>query len=321
MSTLPRAAELTLEQQVSLLAGGDFWHSASVPAAGIPSITLTNGPHGVRLQAEGSDHLGLSDASPATRFPPAVTLASTWDEPLVEEVGAALGREARDLRVGVLLGPGLNIKRHPLGGRNFEYLSEDPLVAGRLAAALVNGIQSQDVAACPKHFAVNNQEGQRFVADAVVDERTLREIYLSGFEHLVKAAKPQTIMAAYNGANGHSMTVNRRLLTEILRGEWGFDGLIMSDWGATGERVEALRAGMDLTMPGDNGIDDGMLLAAVRSGRLPRDVVTTCAQRVLDLVAALRPTVGESQPGSVTSEHVVATTSWRDARLPRVRCC
>lgn len=282
--TLPQAADLALAQQVRLLSGGDFWHTSSLPEADVPATMLTDGPHGIRRQRGSSDHLGLASSIPATCFPPAVTLASSWDEALLEEVGRAVGAEARVLGVGVVLGPGLNLKRHPLGGRNFEYFSEDPLLTGRLAAAMVRGIQAEGVGACPKHFAVNNQEGHRFVVDAVVDERTLRELYLSGFEQVVTQARPWTIMAAYNSVNGTSATENHRLLTEILRDEWGWDGVVMSDWGATGDRVRALAAGLDLTMPGNHGIDDAGVIAAVQTGALPASTVAASAQRILDLV-------------------------------------
>jgi beta-glucosidase len=285
MTTLPAAGSLTLAQQVSLLSGGDVWRTQSLPAAGVPSVVLSDGPHGLRFQADAADQLDMSGSEPSTCFPTAVTIASAWDEDLATEIGAALAIEARALGVDVVLGPGLNIKRHPLCGRNFEYLSEDPLLSGRLAAAMVTGLQRNGVGACLKHFAVNNQESHRFVVDAVVDERTLRELYLSGFEHAVKAARPWTVMAAYNLVNGCPATEHHRLLTEILRTEWGFDGLVVSDWAATNDRVAAVAAGMDLEMPSSAGLFDREVVRAVESGRLPAGLVTTSAQRVLDLVA------------------------------------
>lgn len=272
--------ELTLEEGISVLSGRDFWHTEEVPRVGLRSLTMADGPHGIRLQLGEKDHLGLNAAEPATCFPTAVTLASSWDEELLTEVGQAIGVEALALGVDVVLGPGLNIKRHPLGGRNFEYLSEDPLLSGRLAAALVRGIQGKGVGACPKHFAVNNQEGHRFVVDAVVDERTLRELYLAGFEHVVRTAAPLSVMAAYNSVNGTSMTLHRRLLTEVLRHEWGFDGLVVSDWTATGDRVASIRAGMDLAMPGGSRIDDRVVRRAVDRGELDAAEVATCAGRL-----------------------------------------
>lgn len=281
----PPADELTLDQQISILSGADFWHTQAVPDTGVRSMMMADGPHGIRRQVGESDHLGLNPAAPATCFPTAVTLASSWDEELMREVGQAIAREAVALDVDVVLGPGLNIKRHPLGGRNFEYLSEDPLLTGRLATAMVEGIQGEGVGASPKHFAVNNQEGHRFVVDVVVDERTLREIYLSGFEQVVTRARPWTVMAAYNSVGGTTMTLHRELLTTVLREEWGFDGLVVSDWTATGERVASIEAGMDLAMPGGSGIDDAVLRSAVDEGRLSPSTVAASAQRVLDLQA------------------------------------
>lgn len=277
------AASLSLRERVRLLSGRDEWRTTS--AGDLRPAMLSDGPHGLRVQPEGGDHLGFGDSVPATCFPTAVTLACAWDDDLAREVGAAIGLEALALGVDVVLGPGLNIKRHPLGGRNFEYFSEDPLVSGRLAAAMVEGIQSAGVGACLKHFAVNNQESHRFVVDAVVDERTLRELYLAGFEHAVRASRPWTVMASYNLVNGEHATEHQRLLTEILRDEWGFDGLVMSDWGAVSDRVRGIAAGMDLEMPTSRGLFDADVRAAVDAGRLADEAVTTSAQRVLDLLA------------------------------------
>lgn len=282
MSEEPRAADLPLRERVRLLSGRDEWRTEE---AGGRRAMLSDGPHGLRVQREGGDHLGFGDSVPATCFPTAATLACTWDDDVVREVGAAIGLEARALGVDVVLGPGLNIKRHPLGGRNFEYLSEDPLLSGRLAAAMVEGIQDQGVGACLKHFAVNNQESHRFVVDAVVDERTLRELYLSGFEYAVRVGRPWTVMAAYNRLNGEPATAHRWLLTTVLRDEWGFGGLVMSDWGAVGDRVGGIAAGMDLEMPTSRGLFDPDVLAAVDDGTLPEEAVTRSAQRVLDLLA------------------------------------
>ncbi len=279
------ASELSLEEQIRLLSGSTFWLTEPLPEHGVPGVMLSDGPHGLRAQTGDGEHLGLLGSLPATCFPPAVTIASSWDPELVEQIGRAVGAEARALGISVVLGPGLNIKRHPLCGRNFEYLSEDPLLAGHLAAAMVDGIQSQGVGACLKHFAVNNQESHRFVVDAVVDERTLREIYLAGFEYAVLASTPRTVMAAYNLVNGTYCCEHDYLLTTILRDEWGFDGLVMSDWGATNDRAAGVRAGMDLEMPGNGGVFDASVAAAVADGVLTPDQVATCAQRVLDLVA------------------------------------
>lgn len=283
--SLPAASELTLEEQVRLLSGSDHWHTEPLPARGVPAAMLSDGPHGLRTQHQEEDHLGLGSSEPATCFPTAVTLASSWDEALVREVGAAVGTEALALGVDVVLGPGLNLKRHPFCGRSFEYFSEDPLLSGRLAAALVDGVQGAGVGACVKHFAVNNQEAHRFVVDAVLDERTLRELYLAGFEHVVTQARPWTVMASYNRVGGVPASEHHHLLTEVLRGEWGFDGLVMSDWGAVVDRAAGVAAGMDLEMPGGASLHDDAVLDAVRSGRLDAGAVEASAQRVLDLVA------------------------------------
>nr|MDQ6900744.1 beta-glucosidase [Candidatus Dormibacteraeota bacterium] len=216
-------ADLTLEEKASLLDGADFWRTQPVERLGIPGIMVTDGPHGLRKQAEGADHLGLNASVPATCFPPAAGLASSWDVELLGRVGAALGRECRAAEVSVLLGPGVNMKRSPLCGRNFEYFSEDPALAGDLAAALVNGIQSQGVGTSLKHFAANNQETDRMTVSAEVDERTLREIYLPAFERVVTQAQPWTIMCSYNRINGVYASENHWLLTDVLRGEWGFE--------------------------------------------------------------------------------------------------
>lgn len=279
------ASDLSLAEQIRLLSGSTFWLTEPLPEHGVPAIMLSDGPHGLRAQSGEGEHLGLLGSIPATCFPPAVTIASSWDPDLVRQIGVAVGAEARALGVSVVLGPGLNIKRHPLCGRNFEYLSEDPLLAGHLATAMVQGIQSEGVGACLKHFAVNNQESHRFVVDAVVDERTLREIYLAGFEHAVRESRPRTVMAAYNLVNGTYCCEHDYLLGRVLRDEWGFEGLVMSDWGATNDRVAGIRAGMDLEMPGNDGVFDDSVAAAVAAGTLATHDVEVCAQRILDLVA------------------------------------
>jgi beta-glucosidase len=280
---------LTRAARVRLLSGRDLWRTAAESAVGLDSVWLSDGPHGLRKQIGDTDHLGIAESEPATCYPTAATLASSWDVELLEQVGSALGREARHQGVEVVLGPGLNIKRHPNCGRNFEYFSEDPLLSGRLAAAMVRGIQSQGVGACLKHFAVNNQEAWRLVVDAVVDERTLREIYLTGFEIAVKESSPWTIMAAYNRLNGEYCTDSHRLLTTILRDEWGFDGLVMSDWTATNDRVSGVRAGMDLEMPSSGNSFDADVLAALEKGDLCEDELNRCAQRLVYLAARTAP--------------------------------
>jgi beta-glucosidase len=277
-------AELTLEEKASLCLGSDFWHTAPVERLGIPAIMVSDGPHGLRKQPEEGDHVGISGSVPATCFPTACALGSSWDPQLVQRVGAALGREARAHGVAVVLGPGINIKRSPLCGRNFEYLSEDPVLSGVLGAAMIHGIQGQGVGASLKHYAANNQETDRLRVSAEVDERTLREIYLAGFERAVTQARPWTVMCAYNKVNGVYASQNARLLTTILRDEWGFDGLVVSDWGAVHDRVAALVAGLDLEMPPDLGVSDAAIVTAVRTGQLEEGVLDTAVARVLQLV-------------------------------------
>lgn len=226
--------KLTTLEKAALLSGKSVWESRDLPGKGIRSVFMSDGPQGVRKQLGSADHLGLHGSVPATCFPTAATVANSWDVELAEKVGTALGVEAAALEVDVLLGPGLNIKRSPLGGRNFEYFSEDPYLSGKLAAGYVRGIQSQGVAATPKHFAVNSQELRRMASDSVVDERTLREIYLTAFEIVVREAKPRALMSSYNLVNGTYAHENRHLLQEILRDEWGFDGIVITDWGGAG---------------------------------------------------------------------------------------
>lgn len=274
---------LTLEQKASLLSGRDFWSTKPIPEAGIPSIVLTDGPHGVRRQAGDADHLGISDSLPSTCFPLAVAVGSSWDPKLAERVGAAVGREGRAFGVSVILGPGVNIKRSPLCGRNFEYYSEDPYLSGVLGAAHVIGMQAAGVGASVKHFAANNQEHERMRISADVDERTLREIYLPAFERVVTEAKPATVMCSYNKVNGIHASQNSWLLTDVLRGDWGFDGAVVSDWGAVSDRVAGVAAGMDLEMPGSGGATDQQIVDAVRSGALDEGLVDDAVRRVLAL--------------------------------------
>lgn len=277
-------ADLTLEEKASLTSGADFWTTKPLERAGIPAIMLTDGPHGVRKQREDADHLGIGDSVPATCFPPAVALGSSFDPELLERVGVALGEEARAEGVGVLLGPGINIKRSPLCGRNFEYLSEDPHVSGVLGSALVRGLQSQGVGASLKHFAANNQEADRMRVSADVDERPLREIYLRGFQRVVEDEQPWTVMCSYNRLNGVYTSEDPWLLTKVLRDEWGFEGLVVSDWGAVNERVTGLAAGLDLEMPASGGRTDAELVAAVRSGVLDQRLLDQAARRNVELV-------------------------------------
>ncbi|MGC4154537.1 MAG: beta-glucosidase [Propionicimonas sp.] len=278
-----RLEDATLAERASLTSGETFWRTQSIGRLGIRGLLLADGPHGIRRQPD-EHNFGIGESLLATCFPPAVALASTFDTHLVRCVGAAIGREARTLEVDVVLGPGLNLKRSPLGGRNFEYYSEDPWLSGRLAAAMVEGIQSEGVAACAKHFAVNNQETDRLRVSAEVDERTLRELYLRSFEHVVRSARPWMVMCAYNGVNGVPASSNRWLLDTVLRQEWGFDGVVVSDWGAVGDPVAALAAGLDLQMPATGGRSDAVVVRAVEEGRLAAEVVDRSAARVLRLV-------------------------------------
>jgi beta-glucosidase len=303
---LPRASALSTEEKAALTSGKSFWETEGVDRVGIPSIYLTDGPHGVRKQSGGGDHLGIGDSVPATCFPPAVALGSSWDADLLERVGEALGEEAKAENVGVLLGPGINIKRTPLCGRNFEYLSEDPILSGRLGAALVDGLQSQGVGASLKHFAANNQETDRMRVSADVDERPLREIYLRGFQHVVEHAAPWTVMCSYNRINGVYASEDPWLLTSVLRDEWGFDGIVVSDWGAVNKRVNALAAGLDLEMPSSNGVTDAQLVAAVKDGSLDQTVLDTAADRVIDLVQKVVDNADESADYDRDAHHALA---------------
>ncbi len=296
--------QLTLEQKAALTSGGDFWHTQALPGAGIAPVMLADGPHGLRRQPEGGDALGIGTSVPATCFPPLVGLGSSWNRSLVEQVGRAIAREATAQRVGVVLGPGVNIKRSPLGGRNFEYVSEDPLLAGRIGAAWVTGVQSLGVGTSLKHFAVNSQETDRLRVSAEVDERTLREIYLPAFEHIVTTARPTTVMCAYNAVNGTLCSQNRWLLTEVLRGEWGFDGLVVSDWGAVSDRAAALEAGLDLEMP-PSGADQA-LAEAVRTGDLDQRYLDASARRVLELIERTAGPRAADGAISVEEHHALA---------------
>lgn len=299
-------AKLTLEEKASLCSGSDFWHTQPVERLGIDAVMVTDGPHGLRKQAGHSDHLGLNESVPATCFPAAVGLGSTWDTALLRRVGEALGVETRSNEVAVLLGPGVNMKRSPLCGRNFEYFSEDPLLAGELAAALVEGVQSQGVGTSLKHFAVNNQETDRMRVDAQVDERTLREIYLPAFERVVKQARPLTVMCAYNKINGTFGSEHPWLLTTVLRDEWGFDGLVMSDWGAVEDRVAGVSAGLDLEMPASGGTNDQRVLDAVRDGRLPEADLDVAVVNFLTLLARTMPAVADPGDFSAADHHALA---------------
>ena len=277
-------AKLNLEQKCALLSGAGTFTTRGCPKAGVPSITLSDGPNGVRKQAGAADHLGLNPSVPATCFPTAATVACSWDPALGEEIGRAMGEEAAAQEVAVLLGPGLNTKRSPLCGRNFEYFSEDPYLSGKMAAAYVRGIQSEGIAACPKHFAVNSQELRRMASDSVLDERTLRELYLTGFEIVVKEAAPKTIMSSYNLVNGIYANENAHLLQDILRRDWGFSGAVVTDWGGSNDHALGVKNGSTLEMPAPGGDAVRELLAAVQSGKISEADVDARLDELLTLV-------------------------------------
>ena len=277
-------AKLNLKQKCALLSGAGTFTTRGCPKAGVPSITLSDGPNGVRKQAGAADHLGLNPSVPATCFPTAATVACSWDPALGEEIGRAMGEEAAAQEVAVLLGPGLNTKRSPLCGRNFEYFSEDPYLSGKMAAAYVRGIQSEGIAACPKHFAVNSQELRRMASDSVLDERTLRELYLTGFEIVVKEAAPKTIMSSYNLVNGTYANENAHLLQDILRRDWGFSGAVVTDWGGSNDHALGVKNGSTLEMPAPGGDAVRELLAAVQSGKITEADVDARLDELLTLV-------------------------------------
>ena len=302
--TSPALRALGDDALVSLVSGADDWHTEAVPELGLDAVMMADGPHGLRkvMSASLAD---LQASEPATCFPTGSALAATWDRELVAEVGRAIGREAVAEGVGVVLGPAVNLKRHPAAGRNFEYFSEDPLLAGELAVAWIDGVQGEGVGTSLKHFAVNNQESNRMVVDAVVDQATLRELYLSAFEAAVRRSQPATIMSAYNRLNGVYCSEDPWLLTDVLRTEWGFEGLVVTDWGANADRVAGICAGQDLEMPGGHGTHDAALRSALDDGSLPRAELEQCAQRVLSLIEqSNQRTSADGTPlGTLHDEH------------------
>ncbi|MBO2516401.1 MAG: glycosyl hydrolase [Clostridiales bacterium] len=274
-------SQMTLEEKCSLLSGSDFWHTKAVERLGIPAVMVSDGPHGLRKQDTSGDHLGINDSIKAVCFPAGCASTASFDRELVYEVGEDIGDSCQHEELAVNLGPAINIKRSPLCGRNFEYLSEDPYLAGEMAASLVRGVQSRNVGVSVKHYLANNQEHRRMSSSSNIDERTLREIYLAPFEKVVKDAKPWTVMCSYNRINGVLASENKRYLTDILRGEWGFDGYVMSDWGAVSDRVKGVEAGLDLEMPSSGGVNDRRVLEAVRSGKLDEKYVDLAVERIL----------------------------------------
>lgn len=298
--------EMTLEDKIALCSGENFWETKKYEAYGIPSLFMCDGPHGLRKQENGADMLGVHQSRAATCFPAEVTTAGSWDPKLLTAIGSAIGEEAREQGVGLVLGPGANLKRNPLCGRNFEYFSEDPYLAGKLAAGFIRGAESQGVGTSLKHFAANSQEHSRFTSDGVMDERTLRELYLTAFEIAVKEGKPATVMCAYPKLNGVHCSDNKKLLTDILRTEWGFGGLVVTDWGAMNDRIEGFRAGCDLNMPGGSDYMEKDVLQAVKDGALPERCVDDSARRVLELVFRAEETLKEKTDCDYDAHHALA---------------
>ncbi len=299
-------SEMSLEDKIALCEGGDFWRTRAFEKYGIPAMFMCDGPHGLRKQENGADMFGINNSREATCFPTGVTTADSWDEGLLEEIGAAIGEEAADQGVGLVLGPGANLKRNPLCGRNFEYFSEDPYLAGKLAAGFIRGVEAKGVGASLKHFAANSQEYRRYTSDSVMDERTLRELYLGAFEIAVREGGPSTVMCAYPKLNGVHCSDSKKLLGDILRGEWGFGGLVVTDWGAMNDRVEGFRAGCDLCMPGGGEFMWKEALEAVRSGELPEEAVDDSARRVLELVRRASGARGQEHGCDYAGHHELA---------------
>ena len=295
--------EMSLEEKASLTSGKDFWQTQNIDRLGVPSIFLSDGPHGIRKQAAAADHLGLNQSIPSTCFPTAATMANSWDINLTKELGEALGKEAAYLDVNILLGPGMNIKRNPLCGRNFEYFSEDPYLTGKIASSYVKGIQSNGVSACIKHFAANNQETKRMVYDSIIDERALREIYLTGFEFVVKEAKPWSIMTSYNKLNGEYTNENYHLLQDILVKEWGYDGFIVTDWGGNNDRVKALKVGNALEMPTNKGETNKYIIKAIESNQVEEEVLDKRIEELLTVIEKTEVGVKNKQEINYESHH------------------
>lgn len=298
--------QMSLEEKASLCSGLNFWNTKPIERLNIPSIMMTDGPHGLRKQSEGADHLGINESVEATCFPTASALACSFDRDLVKEIGIAIGEECQSENVSIVLGPGANIKRSPLCGRNFEYYSEDPYLSSEMAKNQIQGTQSQGIGTSLKHFAANNQEHRRMTIDTIVDERTLREIYLASFETAVKEAQPWTVMCAYNKLNGEYCSENYRLLTEILRNEWGFEGFVVSDWGAVNDRDKGLSSGLELQMPADGGMGDNLIVEAVKRNRLSEGVLDEAVERILNIIFKAVENKGENVIYSKEKHHELA---------------
>lgn len=295
--------QMTLEEKASMVSGKDFWHTDDIDRLGIPSVMVSDGPHGLRKQAEDSVGAGINDSIVAVCFPTAAGTAASFDRDLLRDLGETLGEECQAVKLSVLLGPAVNIKRSPLCGRNFEYFSEDPLLAGELAQSYINGVQSKNIGTSIKHFAVNNQERRRMTVSAVVDERTLREIYLPAFETAVKKAQPWTVMCSYNKINGVYSSENDWLLNKVLRDEWGFKGYVMTDWGACNDRVKGLPAGLDLEMPSSGRINTDKLIRAVYDGKLDEKYLDTACERILEKVFAFYDNLNQEAKFDYEADH------------------
>lgn len=299
-------AEMTLEEKASLLSGLDFWHTKPVERLGVPSVMVSDGPHGLRKQDETGDHLGINDSIKAVCLPTACATAAGFDRDMLRQIGEAVGDACQHERVAVNLGPAVNIKRSPLCGRNFEYFSEDPYLAAELSTSLVKGVQSRNIGVSVKHFAANSQEHRRMSSDSVVDERTLREIYYPAFESCVKEGKAWTVMCSYNRINGVFSAENRSLLTDLLRGEWGFDGYVVSDWGATCDRVTGVHAGLDLEMPASGGANDRRVVEAVRAGKLDEKDVDLAVERILTIHQRYLDNARPDTPWDMEAQHALS---------------
>ena len=299
-------SQMTLEEKASLCSGLNFWYLKGIKRLDIPSIMVTDGPHGLRKQAGEADHVGLNESVPATCFPTASALAATWNRDLIYQVGVALGEECRQEKVSVILGPAVNIKRSPLCGRNFEYFSEDPYLSGEIAKSHINGVQSQGVGTSMKHYVANNQEYRRMTIDTIVDERALREIYLAGYEIAVRDAQPWTLMCSYNKINGTYASEHKQLMHDVLKEEWGHEGLVVTDWGAMNERVPGLKAGVELEMPGTDNGNDAKIVAAVQSGELDETVLDRAVERILALIFKAEPALAEDFGFDVEAHHQLA---------------
>ena len=299
-------AQMTLEEKAGLCSGDDFWHTKAVERLGIPRTMVSDGPHGLRKQDLEADHLGINDSIRAVCFPAASATAASFDPDLLEKMGEALGESCQHEGVSVLLGPAVNIKRSPLCGRNFEYFSEDPYLAGKMATALIKGVQRKNVGTSIKHFALNSQEHRRMSSSSECDERTIREIYFPAFEMAVKEAQPWTVMCSYNRINGVFASENPWLLTDVLRKEWGFEGYVMSDWGAVSDRVEGVKAGLDLEMPSSGGVNDRKIVAAVKAGKLDEKLVDLCCERILNIVFRYIENAKPDTPWDKDAQHRMA---------------